>query len=155
MLAVFLAACLGAGAGAAAFTRPAIPGWYESLQKPSWTPPNRAFGPVWGLLYVMMAVAAWLVWRAGGWQQAGPALSLFAVQLILNFAWSAIFFRQRKLGAALAEILILWIAVLATTAAFSRWSPAAGWLMVPYLAWLTLAASLNFKIWRMNPDKAG
>lgn len=141
--------CYCAAALGAAFTSRSVGEWYGTLVKPSWTPPSGVFGPVWSLLYFMMGVAAWLVWR-----KAGPgtalALTLFGIQLALNVAWSVIFFGLRSPGAAFAEIIVLWALILATLVAFLRISPAAAYLLVPYQAWVTFAAALNFAIWRMN-----
>lgn len=122
--------------------------WYASLSKPAWNPPGWIFGPVWTLLYVMMAVAAWLVWKRDGWRQA---LWLYVVQLGFNAAWTPMFFGAQQIGWAFAVIVALWLAILVTLLAFLRVSKAAGWLLVPYLAWVTFAAFLNFTLWRMNP----
>lgn len=139
LLLAFGAAFLGAQFG---------PGdWYAGLRKPSWNPPGWLFGPVWTLLYAAMAVAAWRVWKAG---EARPALALHVVQLALNAAWSWLFFGLHRPGLAFVDILALWAAILATTLAFFPKDRAAGWLMVPYLAWVSFAAFLNFTLWRMN-----
>lgn len=124
--------------------------WYPSLVKPSWNPPNWIFGPVWSTLYAMMAVAAWLVWRRRDRSGSNLALGLFAVQLVLNFAWSGIFFGMRQPGWAFAEILVMWIAIVATIASFWPIDRRAAALMVPYLAWVSFASFLNFTIWRLN-----
>jgi translocator protein len=129
-------------------TTPALRPWYASLGKPSWTPPNWLFAPVWTFLYVAMAVAAWLVWRKIG-LTAAP-MELFLLQLLLNVAWSAAFFALRSPGAAFAEIILLWFAILATAIEFWKILPAAGWLLVPYMLWVGFAAALNFSIWRLN-----
>jgi len=149
-LAVFIALCfLAAGIGSL-WTSPNVNTWYAGLQKPPWTPPGWVFGPVWSILYLSMAVAAWLVWRKEGFSGARLPLSLFGVQLVLNAAWSGLFFALRSPGAALVEILLLWCAILATTVAFWGRSRPAAWLMAPYLAWVTFAVGLNFSIWRLN-----
>ena len=122
--------------------------WYAALEKPSWNPPGWIFGPVWTLLYLMMAVSAWLVWRKVGFQRP---LVLYFIQLVLNAAWTPIFFGAHELGWALAEILVLWSAILLTTLSFFKVSKPAGWMLVPYLLWVTFAAFLNFTLWRMNP----
>ena len=108
------------------------------------------FGPVWTVLYAMMAVAAWLVWRDKGLAGARLPLALFGVQLALNAAWSWLFFGFRMPGVAFAELVALCLAIVATVAAFWRTVPVAAWLMVPYLAWCTFAAALNFALWRLN-----
>ena len=132
------------------FTAPAIATWYNLLRKPSFNPPAWVFGPVWTALYAMMAAAAWLVWLRAGGRGAAGALAFYGLQLALNVAWSGLFFGLRLPGAAFVEILVLWAAIAATTVAFSRHSAAAAVLMLPYLAWSTFAAFLNFAIWRLN-----
>jgi tryptophan-rich sensory protein len=112
--------------------------------------PDWIFGPVWTLLYLMMAVSAWLVWRQAGFAGAKLPRALFAVQLALNSLWSVLFFGLQNPGAAAVEIVLLWLAILATTVSFFRQSKVAGWLMVPYLAWVSFASVLNFAIWRLN-----
>jgi translocator protein len=124
--------------------------YYERLRKPPFTPPPAAFGPVWTALYLLMGVAAWLVWREGLSQRTALALGLFAAQLALNFAWSLIFFGQHRIGAALIEIVVLWLTILATIVAFRSIRPLAGALLVPYLAWVSVATYLNAGIWRLN-----
>jgi uncharacterized protein YbjT (DUF2867 family)/tryptophan-rich sensory protein len=128
-----------------------MPGeWYAALKKPAWNPPGWIFGPVWTALYTMMAVAAWLVWRRGGFvSQRGP-LTFFLVQLALNAGWTPLFFGLHWPGIAFAEITLLWLAIAATLAAFRGVSRAASWLFAPYLAWVTFAAGLNFALWRLN-----
>jgi len=148
--AVFLVICLGAGGLGAIATTPEIDGWYKTIAKPPWNPPDYVFGPVWTTLYVMMAIAAWLVWKPAGFQAAKGPLMLFAVQLVLNVAWSWIFFGLHQPGRAFAEIMILWLAIAATMKSFFRRSPVAGSLLVPYLAWVSFAMTLNFAIWRLN-----
>lgn len=138
-----------AGLGGAV-TSSSVGEWYQSLRKPANTPPDWVFGPVWSVLYLLMAISAWLVWRQGGWSKSPGALGLFALQLVLNFLWSAIFFGLRSPGAAVAEIVVLWLAILATAIAFWRRSKIAGGLLLPYLAWTSFAAWLNFAIWRLN-----
>lgn len=149
-LIVFLALCLGAGGLGAIATTPEIEGWYRTITKPDWNPPDYVFGPVWTTLYVMMAVAAWLVWKPNGFAAAKLPLGLFFAQLALNVAWSWLFFGMHQVGWAAAEILILWLAIAATTFTFFRNSKLAGWLLTPYLAWVTFASVLNFAIWRLN-----
>ena len=121
--------------------------WYATLEKPSWNPPAWIFGPVWTALYLMMALAAWLVWRRVGW---GWPLALYLVQLVLNAAWTPIFFGAHQLGWALVEILFLWLAILLTLRAFLPVDRLAGLLLVPYLAWVSFASFLNFTLWRLN-----
>lgn len=149
-LAAFLVACFTVAAAGGWLTSLGMPEWYASLRKPAFNPPSAVFGPVWTTLYLFMAVAAWLVWRQGGWAGAGMALTAFAIQLALNLAWSGLFFALRVPAAALAEILVLWLAILATTILFFRHSVPAGVLMLPYLLWVAFAAVLNTAIVRLN-----
>ena len=135
----------------AAATATSVGGWYQTLAKPSWNPPDWLFGPVWSVLYFLMAVAAWLVWRRGGWSASQSALTWFGIQLALNVLWSFVFFGMQQPGFALVEIIALWLAIVATMVAFRGKSVAATILMVPYFAWSTFAAVLNFELWRMNP----
>jgi len=147
-LMICVAACAAAGWIGSLWTMPNLRPWYASLAKPSWTPPEWLFGPVWSTLYLMMAVAAWLVWKQAG--LASVQLRLFAFQLILNALWSGIFFKLRLLGPAFFEIAVLWLSILATCISFYRILPVAAWLLVPYLIWVTYASGLNFSIWRLN-----
>lgn len=149
-LLVILIVCLGAGGLGAIATTPEIDGWFRTIAKPSWNPPDWIFGPVWTTLYVMMAISAWLVWRPAGFKAAATPLTLFILQLALNVVWSWIFFSLHRPGWAFAEIILLWTAILATLIAFWQQSRWAGWLLVPYLAWVSFASLLNFTIWRLN-----
>ena len=124
--------------------------WYTLLRKPSWNPPGWVFGPVWTLLYSMMAVAAWRVWRSGGWSMQRGPLTWFLVQLALNAAWTPLFFGLHRPALAFADIVLLWLAIAMTLAAFLRVHRSAAWLLVPYFAWVNFAAVLNFTLWRMN-----
>jgi len=150
VLVAFILVCFGAGAVGSWFTTPALDSWYADLRKPTWNPPNWIFAPAWSTLYLLMAVAAWIVWRRAGLRAPGGALGLFSAQLILNVAWSVLFFGLRSPAAALGGIVVLWVAIVATIVAFSRTSPAASWIMIPYLAWVTFAGALNLAIWRLN-----
>jgi translocator protein len=146
-LAGFLVLCFGAAAIGSQF----MPGeWYAQLRKPDWNPPNSVFGPVWTILYAMMAVAGWLVWKERGFDGARAALMLFVGQLALNTAWSWLFFGLERADLAFADIVVLWLAILATIVAFWRINRVAGALLIPYLLWVSFAAALNFTIWRMN-----
>ena len=149
-LAVFILVCLGAGGLGAIATTPDIDGWYTTLTKPTWNPPDSVFGPVWTTLFILMGIAAWLVWKPEGFKHAAVPMTLFAVQLVLNISWSWIFFGMHQPGWAFVEIVILWLAIVGTTVTFFRCSKLAGWLMLPYLVWVTFAAVLNFTIWRLN-----
>lgn len=129
--------------------------FYGSLARPSWAPPSWLFGPVWTTLYVLMGIAAWLVWRATpadeGIRKRG--LSLFVVQLVLNALWTWLFFAWRQGGMAFAEILVLWVAIAVTAWNFSRVRAVAGWLLAPYLAWTAYAAALTWAVWQRNPGQ--
>jgi translocator protein len=149
-LLAFMAACFGAALVGSAFTAPLVPEWYEGLVKPSFTPPSWLFGPVWSVLYLAMAIAGWLVWRRQRESSTTLALALFGGQLVLNVLWSVLFFGLQAPGIALIEILTLWVVILATLLSLWRISPIAGWLFVPYLAWVSFASILNFEIWRLN-----
>ena len=150
MLAVFIAICFAvSGVGAIATSR-SVSQWYPALQKPSWNPPPWVFGPVWTVLYLMMAIAAWIVWRQRGFKGAAGALGIFALQLALNAAWSPLFFGLRNPLAGLVDIIPLWIAIMATIISFRRISPLAGALLVPYWLWVGFATALNFMIWSLN-----
>jgi tryptophan-rich sensory protein len=149
-LAVWVGACFAAAGVGQVAAGPVPNAWYEQLRKPWFNPPAWVFGPVWTVLYACMGVAAWRVWRARGLRGAAGALGLFLVQLALNAAWTPIFFGLRRPGLALAEIVAMWAAIAATTWRFFRTEAAAGWLMAPYLAWVTFAVVLNLAIWRLN-----
>ncbi len=123
---------------------------YGRLQQPVWAPPSWVFGPAWTLLYALMAVAAWLVWRSGPDAGSRRALVVYAVQLVLNAAWTPLFFGLGWRGVALIEISVLWLALAATVVLFWRRNVVAGCLLLPYLAWSTFALSLNFAVWQLN-----
>jgi tryptophan-rich sensory protein len=143
----WLLACFAAAAMGGFF----MPGeWYASLKKPSWNPPGWVFGPVWTALYTMMAVAAWLVWKRAGFAAYRRPLTLFLVQLALNAIWTPLFFGLHWPGVAFFEMLLLWVAIAATIATFWRVNRGAAWLLIPYLAWVSFAAVLNFTLWRLN-----
>lgn len=144
VLGIFLASTAAAAAFGALFQPGA---WYATLVKPPWTPPNAIFGPVWTVLYVLIALSGWLVWRAG---DRGLALGLWALQLVLNALWSWLFFGLHAIGWALADIGLLWLAIAAFVAAAWRRAPIAGLLFLPYAAWVGYAATLNLAIWRLN-----
>jgi tryptophan-rich sensory protein len=124
--------------------------WYAALEKPSWNPPGWIFGPVWSALYTMMAVAAWLVWKRGGFAAQGRPLGAFLAQLALNALWTPLFFGLHWPGVAFAEIVLLGLAIAWTTALFWRVQRAAAYLLLPYLAWVSFAAVLNGTLWRLN-----
>jgi translocator protein len=142
---VFVAAAIGAAASVDAGT------FYAQLVRPSWAPPASAFGPVWSVLYLLMGIAAWLVWREQSSGDRRVALALFIAQLCANALWSWLFFAWRNGALAFAEVLVLLALIAATVAAFWRISRLAGALMLPYLAWVCLASALTWSVWQSNP----
>jgi len=151
VLALFLMVCLFAGGVGSIATSRSVAEWYPVLVKPWWNPPSWLFGPVWTLLYILMGLAAWRVWRsAGGFGGAPAAMALFFIQLALNSVWSWIFFGLRMPGVALFELVLLWFAIAATIKSFLPIDVLAAWLMSPYLAWVTFAGALNSAIWLLN-----
>lgn len=142
--------CFAAGGVGALATTQGLDSWYDTLDKPTWNLPNWIFGPVWTTLYCLMGVAVWWIWRAGEWKEVKPAITIFIVQLVLNSVWSLLFFGLQNPGAALIEIVVLWLTIVATTVLFFRRSVFAGGLMVPYLLWVSFASLLNFMIWNLN-----
>ncbi|MEQ1611947.1 MAG: TspO/MBR family protein [Hyphomicrobiaceae bacterium] len=141
----FLGAVLAVASTGALF-RPGP--WYDSLRKPSWTPPGWLFGPAWALLYVLIAFAGWIVWRADGF---GLPLAVWIVQLLVNGSWSWVMFGLRRIGAAMAVLCLLWLAIITFMALAWPLSTDASLLFAPYLAWVTFAGALNFAVWRLNP----
>jgi tryptophan-rich sensory protein len=150
-LAGWLAASFAAAAVGAVATRQA-PEFYAQLVRPDWAPPGWLFGPVWTVLYALMGIAAWRVWRKAGF---GSALYLFLAQLALNALWSWLFFAWRLGAAAFAEVVVLWALIAATLAAFLRIDRLAGALLVPYLLWVSFACALTYAVWRANPQVLG
>lgn len=147
-LLVFIALCFLTAMSGAVF----MPGeWYRGLAKPSWNPPDWAFAPAWTVLYIMIAVAGWLVWREAGIAGAALPLAVYLVQLLFNAGWSAVFFGLKRPDLAFLEVIGLWLSIVATIVLFLPISRTAGLLLLPYLAWVTFAATLNFTIWRLNP----
>jgi len=148
-LLVSIAVCLLAGLLGSIFTTPAISGWYTTLNKPSFNPPNWLFAPVWTTLFILMGIALFLVWRQGV-KVSGVALIFFAVQLIFNILWSFLFFKLQSPHYALLEIIALWLLIAITLLKFLKISNAAGLLLLPYLLWVSFAAFLNFSIYQLN-----
>lgn len=137
--------------GAAALGARFLPDeWYRGLKKPTWNPPNSVFGPVWTVLYLLIAAAAWLVWRRYGIAGAIVPLFVFVIQLLLNAAWTWLFFGRHQPQQAFIDILVLWVTILITLILFWRLEPLAGILLLPYLAWVSFAAVLNGTIWVKN-----
>jgi len=131
-------------------TTSSVTTWYPTLVKPAWNPPSWLFAPVWSALYLMMAVSAWRIWQRRSAPGAGFALRLWFAQLALNTLWSVLFFGARNPGAALAEIVVLWLLLAALQLRFARLDRVAALLWAPYFAWVSFAAVLNFTIWRLN-----
>ncbi|WP_146907722.1 TspO/MBR family protein [Arenimonas daejeonensis] len=146
-----LLACLVIVVGIAALGALFPPGeWYAGLAKPSFNPPNAVFGPAWTLLYLLIAVATWLLWRAPAGDMRTRALGCSAAHLLLNAAWTPVFFGLQQPGYALVVIVLMWFAILATVVAAWRVHRPAAWLLLPYLAWVGFATLLNASIWRLN-----
>ena len=121
--------------------------WYENLAKPPWNPPNWLFPVAWSVFYTLIAISGWLVWRQVGF---GPALAVYGVHLLLNAAWSAIFFGLKRPGWAFAELVVFWLSIVATIVVFAPISATAAWLLAPYLVWGSFAGVLNWSIWQRN-----
>ncbi len=148
---IAIVASQGAGVVGSIFTRDAVKTWYYELSKPVFAPPSWVFGPVWTLLYLLMGIAAYLVWREGfKTPYVKIALVVFVVQLVLNTLWSIIFFNFKSPGAAFIEIIILWLCIAVNIYFFSKVSGTAGWLLVPYILWVSFAAVLNYFIYALN-----
>ncbi|MGH7690285.1 MAG: TspO/MBR family protein [Gemmatimonadaceae bacterium] len=145
----FAAAAVGAVASIQAQS------FYGQLVQPSWAPPPSLFGPVWTVLYALMAVAAWMVWRSGGIRANRASLSLFVVQLAVNALWTWLFFAWHRGALAFVDIVVLWVLIGATLIAFWRVRRAAGVLLVPYLLWVSFAAALSYVMWQLNPRILG
>jgi len=145
---IFLCQMAGAIGSLATFQN--IAGWYLALNKPFFTPPNWAFGPVWLTLYLLMGIAFFMVWNKGLNKKTRPALQIFGIQLALNTLWSIVFFGFQSIFAGLVVIVLLWLAILWTMARFWKISRPAGWLLVPYIVWVTIATALNAAVWLLN-----
>lgn len=143
----FIAACFFVALTGALF-RPGD--WYERLAKPTWRPPNRLFAPVWTFLYFTIAISGWLVWRQAGFAGAALPLAIYALQLVLNAAWTPIFFGLHRIDLGFLDIILLWLSIIATIALFFPIHAVAALLLLPHLAWVTFAAALNFAVWRLN-----
>lgn len=149
LLISFVAAAIGGATAAQAGS------FYMQIVRPGWAPPADIFGPVWTVLYALMGIAAWLVWRVGGFRAARTALVLFVLQLAVNALWSWLFFGWHRGALAFADIIALWILVVATLVAFWRIRPLAGALLIPYLLWISFASALNYSVWQLNPQLLG
>jgi tryptophan-rich sensory protein len=147
---VAIVVCELAGGIGAFFTAPAIPTWYAQLAKPSLNPPSWIFAPVWTILYALMGIAAYLIWSKGlKRKDVKIALGIFLGQLVLNVLWSFIFFGTQNPSGSFVEIIFLWLAILATIISFAKIYRAAAWLLLPYIAWVSFAAYLNYSIWQL------
>jgi len=150
-LIISVVTCLGAGFAGSFFTTPAIGEWYVNLNRPSFTPPNQLFAPVWTTLYILMAISAFLIWRKGwGEKYVRSGLLLFAVQLLLNVLWSVLFFGMKMPLNAFIEIILLWVVILLTIMRFKKLSITAAALLIPYILWVSFAGFLNYSIWVLN-----
>jgi benzodiazapine receptor len=143
LLVFLLVVFVAAGRGALFSPGP----WYKSLKRPSWTPPDWAFPVVWTILYVMIAIAGWLVWKAQGF---GPALAVWGVNIVVNALWSYFMFGRKNIALALADVALLWLLTAAFIVIANSVDKTAGWLFVPYLVWVSIASALNFEVWRLN-----
>ncbi len=150
-LLVWIVVCELAGVLGTLFTVSAIPTWYATIVKPTFNPPSWLFGPVWTILYALMGTAVFLIWQKGvDRREVRTAIVFFVFQLVLNALWSMIFFGAHSIGGALIEIVILWFAIIMTILAFAKISKPAAWLLLPYIAWVSFAAYLNFALWTLN-----
>jgi tryptophan-rich sensory protein len=150
-LIVAIITCQAAGIVGSIFTASKIPTWYKGLIKPALNPPSWVFGPVWTTLYLLMGIALYIIWKKGlSTEGVKFALTIFAVQLILNALWSIVFFNMENLGLALINIVLMWISILWTIVLFYRLSPTAGLLLIPYILWVSFASYLNYAIWTLN-----
>jgi tryptophan-rich sensory protein len=150
ILLAFILLCLGVGLVGSWLTEQTVHSWYPLIAKPIWTPPNWVFAPVWTILYLLMAVAVWLVWKEPTSENKTPAYTLFGLQLFANLIWSGLFFYLTCPGCALVDIVLLWILIVATIRSFWKIKPLAGFLLIPYLLWTTYAVALNAAVWWLN-----
>jgi tryptophan-rich sensory protein len=147
---VSLVICQLAGFIGGAFTAPAITGWYAALEKPSFSPPNWIFSPVWIILFLLMGVTLYILWQNMQKTEAKIAMVFFIIQLALNILWSALFFGLKWPMVAFFEIIVLWVFILLTMIKSSRVSKTTVYLLLPYILWVNFAAVLNFFLWRLN-----
>ncbi len=153
LLAILAVSFIAAGLGSLASLNAGT--FYSQLARPEWAPASNIFGPVWTVLYIMMSIAAWLVWRVCGYAEARGALNLYVMQLFANVLWSWLFFHWHSGAFAFIDIMLLWGLVMATIGAFLRIKPLAGLLLIPYLLWVSFAAALNYSVWQHNPQFLG
>ena len=145
-----LALPLGLGALAGLFTAEAVPEWYETLNRPSFNPPNWLFGPVWTILYILLGISLFLIWKQSASKKRNLAIFVFLLQMALNFAWSFIFFSFNMIGFALIEIILLWISIIIMLVLFYKIKPVASFINIPYLIWVTFATILNASYYILN-----
>lgn len=149
--AIFIIGCEAAGMIGTIFTMPAIPTWYSTITKPALNPPSWIFGPVWTTLYALMGIAAFLIWKKGiEKKEVKSALYVFGLQLILNMAWTPVFFGLRNPGAAYIIIVAMWFSIIWTMIKFYKLNRVATYLLIPYIIWVSFAAYLNLSIWMLN-----
>jgi tryptophan-rich sensory protein len=141
---------LGIGGIAGMFTTEAIPGWYATLNQPSFNPPNWVFGPVWTVLYIILGISLFLIWKLDVGKQRNQAISIFMVQLLLNFCWSFFFFYFKMIGVALADIVVLWVMIVVMQVRFYKLNPVSAYINIPYLLWVTFATALNTSYFLLN-----
>lgn len=149
-LVLFLILCLSAELMGSLLTMSSVDTWYQTIEKPSWTPPNWLFAPVWTTLFLLMAVSAWMIWLDGGIRQNIVPLALFIIQLAFNVLWSGLFFANQSPGLAFINIVFLWFLILSMIIAFIKVKQIAGYMNIPYMLWVTYAGALNLSIWRLN-----
>lgn len=150
-LLISIIVCEAAGIIGSIFTSPSIPTWYANIARPSFSPPNWVFGPVWTILFALMGIAFYMIWKKGfDKKEVRMAALVFGFQLVLNIFWSIIFFGLESPGLAFAEVIFLWIAILATIISFYRIDKTAGYILIPYILWVSFAAFLNYNIWVLN-----
>lgn len=142
---------LAVGYAGSLFTMEGVNGWYKTINRPSWNPPDYVFAPVWTTLYIFMGIALYLIWISNAPRaKKNTAITLFAIQLILNFFWSYIFFTVNEIGWAFVEIVVLWLFILFTIFSFASINKKAAWLLVPYISWVSFAAILTYTVWTLN-----
>ncbi|ASB49152.1 TspO/MBR family protein [Alkalitalea saponilacus] len=149
-LLVSLALPLSVGAIAGMFTAQAVPEWYASLNRPSFSPPNWIFGPVWTTLYLLMGISFFIVWKQDASRERNLAIIVFFIQLLLNFAWSFLFFYFKMPGLALIEIILLWFSIILMFFSFYNVKPLAAYLNIPYFLWVSFAIALNAGFYFLN-----
>lgn len=149
---ISISICLLAAIIGSVFTTPSIPGWYKTLNKPSFSPPNWIFGPVWTILFILMGISLYLIWTDDKNNNAKKApFIIFILQLLVNIFWSVAFFTIHSPGLALSVIAVLWLLILSTIISFRKISKLSAYLLIPYLFWVSFASILNFSIWKLNP----